>query len=396
MALGTIGNRLRLLAAMLRKGTVRFYTGSLVDFYQGLNSQGVPYVVLRWADQVPTDPTNERAYVDDIDHLVADDAIQSILQQASRHPGTVKCDYYSVSGQQGSSYRDMPYYMPALAEKLLTRRWLDERGFYRPHPTDEFLSFAYHLCYHKGIRCGLPDGLALVDAVVATKKDYASELRRLASSARWGQLPNPLTLLALHGILKDHGWNMPADLMVRWPDQHPFLVALQKHEQTRTQSLIADAKGLTLFILREDCDSVELEGIARQCIEERFEILSEIRLTATQQERVINQTRGGDWVEKYCSKVVAPTVAFICRDAAVPGPLPIRMSPKKLRKRYPHVTNTDVLIKRNIRASINRASPTSFDRVAIHATDNATEAVEMMQAIFGDSLAEELSKLASR
>lgn len=395
MAFGTIGNWIRFLAARLRKGTVRFYTGSLVDFYQSLNSEGVPYVVLRWANEVPVDSMSERAYVDDIDHLVADNSMRQIVLHASRYPGAVKCDYYSASGQQGSSYRNMPYYMPALAEKLLSRRWLDERGFYRPHPTDEFLGFAYHLCYHKGIRCGLPDGLSMHNSVSPAKKDYASELRRLANSARWSQLPNPLTLLALHEVLKEHGWNMPADLMVRWPDQHPFLVALQKHERTLTQSLIADAKGLTIFILREDCDSVELEGIAKQCIEDRFEVLSEIRLTPAQQGRVISQTRGGDWVEKYCGKVVAPTVAFICKDAPVPGPLPIRMSPEKLRKRYPHVTNTDVLIKRKIRELINRASPKSYDRVVIHATDNAAEAVEMMRAIFGDRLPDELSKLTT-
>lgn len=380
-------NKVRFALARLRRGTVRFYTGDLGGFYQAMHAADIAYVVLRWSHLLPMDSKAETSYGEDVDHLIADDQIRKILKIASHHPGPVKCDYYSASGQSGTSYKGVPYYMPALAEQLLNGRQLDPRGFYRPAPRDEVYGFAYHLCYHKGHRCGLSGGEGIDLPIASPSKDYAEELRKLASVAGGIALPEPLNLLTLHEFLKAKGWNMPVDLMVRWPDQHPFLTALQAHENSKVAPHVAAARDLTTFVLRADCDTPELEQLAQQMIEERFQVLDVIRLSAEQQQRLIRQTRGGDWVEKYCKAVVPPTVALICRNAEVPGPLPIAMSPDKLNKRYPHVTNTDVLIKRNIRDAVREAAnPSSQNRVVLHATDNAHECVETMAAIFDDDL----------
>ena len=59
------------------------------------------------------------------------------------------------------------------------------------------------------------------------------------------------------------------------------------------------------------------------------------------------------------------------------------MSAAKLSKRYPHLENTDILIKRVIRERINQISPLTHDRIGVHATDNPLDAVETLRAVLG-------------
>ena len=189
---------------------------------------------------------------------------------------------------------------------------------------------------------------------------------------------------------------MPADLMIRWPKRHAFLRALLAEEQRRAAPLIEAAKGHTLFILRDDCDGPPLEQIAHDMIAQRFTILDSLRLTPDMQARLMARTRGGSWVEKYRGDVVAPTVAILCRDAPTPGPIPVKMTADKIARRYPHLANTDVLIKRNIRDAVNAAAPPPRERVVIHATDNAFEAAEVLTALFEDSALPRLQTLRAQ
>ena len=377
-------NLSRFLAASMRNGTVRFYVGDLEAFYGTLNEAGVAYVVLRWSEDMPRSVEEEAKHKDDIDHLVADKDIRRLIWLAARHPGPIKSDHYSLGGRRGSSYKSMPYYMPELGQRILGDRQLDPRGFYRPSSRHEFLAFAYHLAYHKGLSSGLDGGLPGCPPAEPAKKDYAAELNRLAELAEYGALPDPLTLFSLHGMLKSEAWSMPSDLMTRWPKPHPFMTALLQYETESAKPLIETAKGHTVFILRDDCDTPELEQLALSMIAERFEILKTIRLDADMRRRLIAQTRGGSWIEKGRDNVIGPTVAVVCKDAETPGPLPVKMSPEKVAKRYPHLANTDALIKRNIRDAVNAASGPPSGRVVIHATDNAFECADIFSALFED------------
>ena len=202
-----------------------------------------------------------------------------------------------------------------------------------------------------------------------------------------------VTMLEMHKLLQQYNWNMPLDLLLRWPDRHPFLRALLEREEQFIQGDAARAKDLTVFVLRDDCDSKALEDIARKGIQNRFEVLSEFALDETQCARVMSQTRGGNWIERRRKGIVAPTRVFICRNAPTPGPLPIAMSEKKLKSRYPHIVNTDVLIKRVIRSDVIAAAGDGVGRVVLHATDNPTEAAETLHAILGDEFDSALSAL---
>ena len=374
----------RLAHARIKKGTVRFKITDLTGFYQQMHRADIPYVVLRWADDVPMTAEQELTNKYDIDHLIADHQIRTALGFASVRPGKSKCDFYSASGQSGTTYNGMPYYMPVHAHRILSRRVKDPRGFFRPSPEDEFFAFAFHLCYHKGHRCGIATG---VDATheISPQRDYLAGLRAMAKTAGIAVSPD-ITLLQLHGLLAEYGWSMSNDLMLRWPDQHPFIKALIDLEEQAAGEYIEAAQRLTVFILRDDCDSVELQQSALDMIAERFTILEEISLDTETKNRIMSQTRGGNWIEKYRPEPVQPIMAIICRQAAEAGPLPIAMSAAKLAKRYPHLDNTDVLIKRVIRDHINKIAPLEHDRVAIHATDNALETVETMRAILGDQM----------
>jgi hypothetical protein len=374
----------RLAHARIKKGTVRFKITDLTGFYQQMHRADIPYVVLRWADDVPMTAEQELTNKYDIDHLIADHQIRTALGFASVRPGKSKCDFYSASGQSGTTYNGMPYYMPVHAHRILSRRVKDPRGFFRPSPEDEFFAFAFHLCYHKGHRCGIATG---VDATheISPQRDYLAGLRAMAKTAGIAVSPD-ITLLQLHGLLAEYGWSMSNDLMLRWPDQHPFIKALIDLEEQAAGEYIEAAQRLTVFILRDDCDSVELQQSALDMIAERFTILEEISLDTETKNRIMSQTRGGNWIEKYRPEPVQPIIAIICRQAAEAGPLPIAMSAAKLAKRYPHLDNTDVLIKRVIRDHINKIAPLEHDRVAIHATDNALETVETMRAILGDQM----------
>lgn len=373
--------KLRYAHAKLKKGTVRLKTRDMPRFYAQMNAADVPYVVLRWADDVPLTPLAEQNYAHDIDHLIGDKGIKTAMKIASAQPGKIKCDYYSATGRSGTSYKGMPYYMPVLSNQILASRVLDPRGFYRPNPLDEFHAFAYHMCYHKGHRSGISTGCK-TKTDPNPSRDYDTAVLDYAKAAGVSEWQGG-SLLDLHSYLLENGWALPYDLMTRWPDQHPFLKELTALTRAQMQSDIAALQDITLFVLRDDCDTVELERLAKDMISERFTILAEQRLDPLDQMRVMSQTRGGNWQEKFRADPVKPSLALICRNADKPGPLPVNMSASKLAAKYPHLTNTDVLIKRNIRAAVMDAALVTKKRVVIHATDNATEAAETLRAVFG-------------
>ena len=213
-------------------------------------------------------------------------------------------------------------------------------------------------------------------------RDYASELKRLAELA--GQtVPEPLSIAGLDARLRELGWGMPHDLMTRWPDQHPFLRTLTEHQEQNFQADAKAAEGLTVFLIREDCETQEMRELLVEAVSARFSIRQRLVLSDDQQARLLAQTRGGNWIEKYANGIVAPIEALICRDADTPGPLPAGMTPQKVAERYPHVENTDVLIKRGIRKQVNAKLGGHSNRVVLHATDNAAEAATTLNAIFG-------------
>ncbi len=313
------------------------------------------------------------------------------MKYSAMRPGKVKCDFYSSSGRSGTSYKGMPYYMPIHAGQILTHRVLDKRGFYRPCPEDEFYAYAYHLCYHKGHRCGIPTGTNIPHEM-SPARNYLLGLISMAENLNI-TLPENINLLKLHEFLVESGWGMSNDLMVRWPDPHPVLLEIMRLEELASKPDLAAAKNLTVFVLRDDCELPELKKEAFKLISGRFTILEKIDLDEESQNRVMRMTRGGNWVEKYRTDPVKPITAIICLNSENAGPLPVSMSPGKLSRRYPHLDNTDILIKRVIRERINQISPLPHHRVGVHATDNPLDSVETLKAVLGSDFRSFMGRL---
>ena len=227
----------RFAHARLKKGTVRFKTSNLASVYAAYEERGIAYVVLRWAAEVPMEQFEEVGYTKDVDHLIAAKDVIAALDVSSAYPGKIKCDYYSAEGRSGTSYNGMPYYQPERALSILARRSRDPRGFYRPCLEDEFFAFAYHLCYHKGHRAGIPTGTDVAPDTDAPR-DYLAELKRLAIKAQRNDLPENITLLGLHHYLVRNKWGMPYDLMLRWPDRHPFMEASPVLKRPRWRRIV--------------------------------------------------------------------------------------------------------------------------------------------------------------
>jgi len=376
-------NLMRHSAAAARGGTVRYYCRDLSGFYEALRKENIRPVVLRWTCELPLNKELEQAYRDDVDHLIGDQQAQRIGRIAARFSGPIKCDFYSVSGQSGSSYKGMPYYPPARALRMMDNSVSHQDGYTELNERDAFFSFAYHLCYHKGPRSGIALEAEIDPPKPHSRRNYLEELSRLAQKASI-ELPETITISNLDQFLRENGWAMPYDLMTRWPDRHSYLDALIQRQTSKMQQDAQAAKDLTIFIIRADCEGQETKNLAKQTIKQRFSILREISLTKTQQVEVMENTRGGNWIEKYTGGVVAPVEAIVCQNSESPGPLPEGLSVKKLKKRYPHVEHTDVLIKREIRKLVNRQLGEHNDRVVIHATDNRIETGEMLRVLLGD------------
>ena len=387
----TLKNAIRHAAAIRRDGTVRYYCGNLPQFYAALRKEGIHAVVIRWDRETPLTPSCEREYRYDVDHLISNNQAMKIGQIAARFPGKIKCDFYSVSGQAGSAYQGMPYYPPVKALELIDKAVLHQDGYTHLLGREAFFSYAYHLCYHKGERCGIP--LNSDDAEYSTEgdRDYRAELYRLAKEASI-PLPESMTIFALDQILRENDWAMPYDLMIRWPDQHAYLTSLMTSRAAAMKKDSELARDLTIFIIREDCEGQEMKDLAKEMVRERFEILQELRLTDDQQKSLMNHTRGGDWIEKYLCDVVPPIEAIICRNNESLGPIPGGLSPKKLKARYPHIENTDVLIKREIRKAVNQRLGEHTNRVVIHATDNKIESGEVLRVLLGEDWEKTLLK----
>src|SRR3990170_1690584 len=273
-----------------KKHCVGFHVSNVPRLLQRLEQHGVPTVVLRWFDDVPRTPEEERRYTKDVDLLIDGAGLETAIRLAADQPGSVRCDVYSSTGRRGSTYSGMPYYPPVLANELLANRELYDSAFHVPCRELHFRSLAYHLTYQKGLISGIPSGCHL-PSEPHPKRDYGRLMAELAKSARVN-IEKPLTLVALHEHLKRCGWNMPPDLLARWPRQTPWHQWLFEREQELLRPWAETLSHLLVFFIREDVTARGLAEAATQMLREKFSVLAVQDLSSEQTERVMRQVRG--------------------------------------------------------------------------------------------------------
>ncbi len=362
-----------------RKGTIRLYVRDVAQLFRRFEEYNIRYLVLRWFQEVPTTVEQEKDHANDVDLLIeVEGNLPTIAQIVSRQPGHFKCDLYSTSGRFGTSYLGMPYYPPVLAQQLLDTRIRHETGFYIPSRKNQFLSLAYHLTYHKGLESGIPSGCELT-ANPHPKRPYGQLLEKLGKELGV-DLPTPYTLLGLHNYLKQNDWDMPYDLLERWPRRTDWHKKLLEVELGIIDEDARRLPHILVFFIREDMVKEKKEDFILNLIREKFRILEMVNLSEEQSNRVMRQVRGGNWLKYKGTETIGPAIAVCCHDD---HPIPIDKSDTKRNALYPLVSNQNAFHKHEIRKRLAEESG-SEDRVnGIHGSDNAYESQHMLRAIFG-------------
>lgn len=369
---------LRYFRAKKRKKTLRLKIGDFRKFTSELDKTNIPIIVLRWWELIPGKDSNN--YNDDVDCLINENNIWPIIKLAAKYPGKTKVDLYGICGRNGTSYNGMPYYPPHLAQKIYNSRvWLNDVLI----PSDKLYkySFIYHIVYHKGLISG-------VDYSDKNKNKNNKYLLELSKFKSLGLLPGDLqiSLLNLHKYLKNRHWSMPLDLMSRWNENKEIIDKLALIEENNLFDIVCSIKGLTIFIIRSDAYIDNSISMIRSIVEQKFTILSEEILTEQQSNTVMNNTRGGNWIEKGKDLPTTPREIWICKSLSITPAIT-----KKMMKKYPLVDNFEVLIKRDIRKEINNLD--DIKRVVLHASDNDLESAIVFHSVYGDQTQEKIKSL---
>ena len=366
---------LRYLRAKKRHKTLRVKVSDFVKFTHHLNNNNTPLIILRWEDKVPITKQQGENYSEDIDCLIDENNIWSVIKSASLFPGKIKVDLYGLCGRNGTSYNSMPYYPPFISQRIYNSRIKHHNKFFVLNKQDHLLSFAYHIVYHKGEDSGFPyDNTKPINSLTDNK--YFHELRKLDTEAIFSK-DGAYNLLNIHQVLKEHDWSMPLDLMSRWQGNTGTISKLKNLEEGALLPLIKTIKNLTIFVIRSDAIIDNSYQIIDLMIQEKFSILSKHKLTNTQSEKLMKHTRGGNWLVKGKSTETKPIEVWLAKSLYKEKEAPS----SKQKRKYPHVENFDVLIKRDIRSAVNKLD--NKHRVVLHASDNAIEAAIIISIIFG-------------
>jgi hypothetical protein len=370
------------------KNRVPLYVRDVPGLLNRVEERGVPIAVLRWPEDVPRTPEEERRCRGDVDLLIDGAGLQTVIALAADQPGPVRCDLHTTTGHRGTTFGGLPHYPPALAQTLLVDRERFDSAFFVLRPASYFRTLAYHLVYHKGLETGIPSGCDL-PTNAAPKRPYARRIAEIAQSA--GEtLETPITLLSLHEELKRREWNAPLDLLARWPKPTAWHRWLVERERNVLAASVERLPDLLVFFIREDAAERALTGTICRMLEEKFQLLATEPLSGRQVERVMRQVRGGDWLERRRSTLIRPKTAVICYDRnpnAAGLEEAARNTGRSSPNPYPFVTNANVFFKHEIRERLDHMVGGPHRLHALHGSDDGYEAQHMLQAIYGPDCA---------
>jgi hypothetical protein len=364
-----------------RKRTMSMRVRDVVSVLQKIEELGARYVVLRWADEVPTTMEQENLFgaKNDIDILtdIRSEYLPGLAKVAVCNLGQVACDLYSISGGV-MAYNGMPYYPPILGEEILQHRQKHKNGFYVPGDDIGFLSLAFHLVYHKGLNSGIPSGCELL-SVPNPKRPYHQHIENFGRQSGV-EIEQPYTLLKMHEYLKKRQWSMPYDLLERWPNKSTWHHYLLNLEIELLRPWAQRLPGLLVFFVRGD--EKQMADITAEELSKKFQILHVETLSEEQINRVVRLVRGGNWLQRNKNLGLAmPRFAVLCYDHS---PVAIDQSDEERNTSYPLVRNKNVFIKHQIRETLGRNVTCGDHNNRLHGSDNEYEAQHMLKAIYGD------------
>ena len=359
-----------------RRYLKRKYT--VESFFYELNRRNINYVVLRWFDDLPEIKPGE-----DIDILVADNDLLQLDLLLSYIPYAQPCDIYTVTGVNGSSYKNVPYYPPILAKNILDNRILINSKFYAPDNKRHFFSLAYHAVFHKGSSSGLEN--INFDYTKKSDHNYSQVLENIPGANLY--LSEKIDYINLFQVLHDNGWVPEIDTFRILANYDNWIKDLIKDIQVE----IDEKKGdLIVFIIRQwAIKNGYMEAIHHLLqVKYKLEIIFSKKLTEAEKKIARNYVRGGKWHRgPYPSGGGDPVYIIVCFDYV----------PKwGSNAKYPFVKNLNVLVKHEVRRFINDQVIYTKNANFIHSSDDYAEAVNYIKQVVPGDYATILRDLKKR
>lgn len=353
--------RLRWRTSRKKGNALQLMIGNFHAFIRALNQSGVDYVVLRGLHDGNPSPD------EDVDFILKASHILKIIGVAARFPGSIPCDVYFDTYQSVECY---PYFPPVFALKILEKKVKNNQDCYVPNDYYHLVSLLYHLTYHKGLIKGFNQN----DGKITPENKYYETILYLIECNGFKDRFE-LSLNGFHQFLKNENFNMPYDMLVKWPKRNETIDAITKmEEQPLREELLTDKKNIVVFIIRDDAAQADIIEYIKGVISDNYSILLSKELTEEQINCAIQFTRGGNWIELDKKKfhLVAPYSIVVCRSNYV--------DTDGGGKEY--LAKECAKIKNEIRTYVNENFPSKHKRHLIHGTDSPYEALDYIKKIF--------------
>lgn len=339
----------------------------LESFFKELNRKNISYCVLRWFENLPIIEENE-----DVDLLVDDDDLSKVYSIIDKKPGIIPFDIYSKSGLSGSDYKNLPYYVYSLAEKILDNTILFKNNFKVPTWENYFYLLAYHVVFHKGENSGLQSNLYNVIPATKLDHDYIYHLKTISNKANINI--DEFTLEGLHKFLENKQYVPPLDTQYKLSLNNQYLKAYLE-DVNRQADVLKSFEGLVCFVIREKIIEKELLGEVEKFIQkEGFTVIRIEKIKASLIDAFTKQVRGGNWNQgPWPSNAGKPSVLIIAFDV-----YPIKPDSFD-HLQHPGLTNKRILNKNEIRNYINKQFLDKTEWCnGVHSSDNEIQAVEYL------------------
>ena len=322
-----------------------------------LHKEDVAYVVLRFFDSLP----ELHREGGDLDILISDHDEEKVRAFLQEHPGTIGVDVRTPSRSAPNS---VTYYPPPIAREIIESAIDGPARSKIPAPREAFLSFAYHIVYHKGLSAGVPTDISGLTTNPHPENDYKGTVEALARNAG---IVIDATMELLDEYLKSEGWQPKPETLIKiapwnkWVRER-FFAAHQGEEI-----------GLSVFILKKKASERGIvDAIIERIQEEKgFKVIAKHVFTERETRYVARHLRGGVWDDH--SGAVSdflPGVAVVVVDMEM-------LTYAKMGVRQKNAEERVRKLKRTLRSMFDT------DEVSlIHATDHTHEAYDYITHCF--------------
>lgn len=310
-------------------------------------------VVLRWSEDIAAG-----RHSGDMDILISAGHAGALRDRFGGVVSTYPLDVYTDDGNDGFTYKSVPYFVPDMARRILASSAVDADGLRVAEPAWRLLSFCYHLLFHNKSERVAP-GTSAITRDTFQSPHYYDELVRLSQLA---ERPVPKSFDGIEALLKDADAFPSLDLIGFYSRKNEFL-------KRRYFDHSPHRPGLATFFVRDFGRGLDVLPQVRASLARHFEILAEGAVTPELRASVLAGVRGGNWSDPQAPGGRAePIYWLVCWDGAPQAPS------RATRRKHPRLDNEHVRVKDLIRADLGSGGR----KVApiVHSSDNVHEALD--------------------